>query len=154
MTAINDSAEQEANSCLECPECGAQPGQMHADGCDVERCPRCGGQAISCDCIYEACGMELESLEQKHPDIYSNGPTDAMREAWDKEWGTRRIPWTGEWPGVAECREFGWYAKLGPTGWESCGHDEEGARENLNRLRSGEAQWDRTAQRWVKRKNT
>jgi hypothetical protein len=33
-----------------CHDCGATKGQLHAVDCDVERCPRCREQAISCGC--------------------------------------------------------------------------------------------------------
>jgi hypothetical protein len=33
-----------------CHDCNCPPAAYHHVGCDVERCPRCGGQAISCDC--------------------------------------------------------------------------------------------------------
>ena len=37
---------------LHCHDCGIANhwGNVHHFGCDVERCPRCDGQLISCDC--------------------------------------------------------------------------------------------------------
>ena len=33
-----------------CHDCGCIKGQFHVPSCDVERCPSCGGQLISCEC--------------------------------------------------------------------------------------------------------
>ena len=33
-----------------CGDCGAQFGQFHHPGCDMEACPKCGNQLLSCDC--------------------------------------------------------------------------------------------------------
>lgn len=36
-----------------CHDCAVAKWQLHVPGCAVERCPRCGGQAISCACRSE-----------------------------------------------------------------------------------------------------
>ena len=100
-----------------CHDCGAAPGALHADGCDVERCPDCGGQLLSCGCA----------------------PTRP------------RLPWTGKWPGEAECRELGWYARLVPgAGWVRCAADHPEAQPDLNRLFI-DAQWDADAGRFARK---
>jgi hypothetical protein len=48
-----------------CPECGVPIGEKHEDGCDVERCPHCGGQALGC------VGFD---------------PSDPRRQSWDGRW--------------------------------------------------------------------
>lgn len=36
-----------------CGDCGAEYGYYHHPGCDIERCPICGEQALGCDCEYD-----------------------------------------------------------------------------------------------------
>jgi hypothetical protein len=36
-----------------CGDCATPPGGVHHHGCDIEECPACGRQAISCDCNYD-----------------------------------------------------------------------------------------------------
>lgn len=61
--------------------------------------------------------------------------------------------WTGEWPGDAECREFGWWVQdrcAEGLGWVPCAPDAPNATEDLNRL-ARDARWSREQARWVLR---
>jgi hypothetical protein len=84
-------------------------------------CPDCGaavGQAHAAGCDVERCsvcaGQRLLCACREHD--------------------RRAAAWSGEWPGLAECRARGWYARRGEGGWEPCAAEDEGAREDLNRL--------------------
>lgn len=132
-----------------CPACGAPPGQFHGRGCQIERCPRCGLQLIGCDCIYEINGLDPNALDTKHPEILRHGLTEAMVRKMDQEWGARRMRWTGEYPGVAQCREWGWYARRipGERYWHRCEPTDEGAMEDLNRI-IATCRWNPETQLW------
>lgn len=34
---------------MKCPDCHAEPGKPHQDGCDIARCTICGKQRITCE---------------------------------------------------------------------------------------------------------
>lgn len=107
-----------------CPDCGVRIGCLHRPGCDVEQCPYCGGQLLRCGCD----GLGIGEV-----------PVDD------------RLPWLGFWPGTAECKEFGWFARPTPGGWErSEGKPGLEAEPDLNRLYE-EARWDRQNKRFVRR---
>lgn len=38
---------------FKCGDCGVLEGELHKDGCDMERCPLCGRQLITCGCCYK-----------------------------------------------------------------------------------------------------
>ena len=41
-----------------CGDCQALEGEYHELSCDLERCPFCGGQLISCDCCYKILNID------------------------------------------------------------------------------------------------
>jgi Zn-finger nucleic acid-binding protein len=89
-----------------CPDCGVAIGQLHADNCDIEQCPRCGLQMLGCDCIYEVNGINIWSAEGKHFDPYKENITEQMLKVWNKKWGSKREPWSGIYPGTEEGGEL------------------------------------------------
>ncbi len=48
---IRYGSETPAFSGDRCHDCNVEKGGIHHPGCDVERCPRRGGQLIGCGCL-------------------------------------------------------------------------------------------------------
>jgi hypothetical protein len=60
--------------------------------------------------------------------------------------------WTGIWPGVLECFEYGWFSKFKPGqgGWIECDINDPDGVPDLNKI-NVYAKWDADKQRYVKR---
>lgn len=126
---------------LTCPDCGVEPGKLHGGSCDTESCVLCGGQLISCNCVYELSGIDVERLEEEHPDIFEDGPTMEMDARYMEEVAKYggRLPWTGRPDGEEDGKRLGIYYRWedkkgrprdfdhGACRWASCKKDDEGA---------------------------
>lgn len=84
-----------------CHDCGAREGEFHKPGCDMERCPFCGGQLISCECAYKQLGIDVSPGTW----AYNHGLTEEQAKAWDKILRKKGlIPYT---PTIATCSRCG-----------------------------------------------
>ena len=55
LTAQTATAKRET-----CGDCGTKEGQLHILGCDMESCPFCGNQLVSCECVYKKLGIDAQ----------------------------------------------------------------------------------------------
>ena len=67
-----------------CHDCGCKEGELHQPGCDMERCPFCGGQLISCGCdddyfTKKAATKFAKMLEEAGRIPYIHYPSVCMR---------------------------------------------------------------------------
>lgn len=81
---------------------------------------------------------DVEPGEKHHPgcDVARCSICGTQLLSCDCEDGQPDI-WSGEWPGIVECTEKGWYCQGGfgyQFPWRPCGPKDIEAREDLNRL--------------------
>ena len=81
-----------------CHDCGVSEGQIHQWGCDMEACPFCGGQLISCDC-----DKTNEEIEAKGRIPYIQWPWVCARCG--KLWPDLFMVPNAEWKHYIEPRE-------------------------------------------------
>ena len=53
LERVRYGEEETVRDLPKCEDCSAPKGSLHLFGCDLEECPRCGGQIITCDCFFE-----------------------------------------------------------------------------------------------------
>ena len=63
-----------------CGDCGVNRGGWHHPGCDLQKCPACGRQLISCGCWFDEDGPD-ESLSQAEP-LGVDGNGQLIERAW------------------------------------------------------------------------
>lgn len=142
-----------------CHDCGCREGEIHKWGCDMERCPDCGGQLITCDCAYARLGIDcspgtwayvhgltedqeiewLAILEEKGRVPFIVYPTLCARcgEVWpamfsvpDEEWERYVEPSQRHKMLCRECyREIKWLIDKGQRGGERQNEQDCGAYE-------------------------
>lgn len=89
-----------------CPDCNAGLNEFHGENCDVARCAVSGIQLFSC-CVFD---------------------TSEIHECIN-------TTWSGYWPGIEECFEYGLFAWFCPNvGFIPCGPEHPEAICDLNRL--------------------
>jgi len=74
-----------------CHDCGIVEGELHKENCDMEPCPFCGDQLLTCTCRFTELGYEIDNLPVY---ISNNGLSDVDREIWKEKLQKKgRIPY-------------------------------------------------------------
>lgn len=68
------------NEIESCPDCGCKTGEYHLKSCDIERCPKCKMQLLSCDCPFTMIAEDDSAL------FIKEGGRRYNRFKWDGNW--------------------------------------------------------------------
>jgi hypothetical protein len=60
------------SNAAKCHDCDVPEGALHQVGCDMERCPFCGGQLISCRCLDRESEASLQARGRIPYIVYPN----------------------------------------------------------------------------------
>lgn len=95
LSGKNDQANKtQQHLILRCPDCNASNGQIHDLFCTKERCPFCGGQLITCDCVGKV--LPLSESEKQIWDQYEDDsvpPLSGLLGRWQEALNAKgRIP--------------------------------------------------------------
>ena len=79
LIPFGDQADRRTSS-DRCGDCGVTCGGSHHPGCDVQRCPACGGQMMSCGCRFDEDGPDANLSLAEPLGVDGNGLlTERMR---------------------------------------------------------------------------
>lgn len=92
-----------------CHDCNTPKGGFHHPGCDMERCPVCHGQLISCGCLDPVVATLKARLEKVASDLDGSTTSDDIREALSLLLAARldlhHIQDEGEWYATQKIRD-------------------------------------------------
>lgn len=81
FTRLRRGADWPSRDGTACHDCGIVDGMIHSEGCDMETCPRCFGQLLSCGCAWGEGSPDAELLSYESALAEAKG----RFEEWDRE---------------------------------------------------------------------
>jgi len=150
MAKAGDWRDWDPHERHSCHDCAALEGELHVRGCDMERCPFCGNQLITCGCslkhfypTFDRDGVDdvdrpgtvkfvtkFHGLPEK---VYKHGLPPKQRAEWERVLAKKgRVPWIqypnlcgkcGQpWPVMFRVSDKEWehYVEPGPRGMMLC----------------------------------